>query len=143
MIMMREKMMNEAQHRTLGILKPDCVKRKLMGKVIQRLEEEGFTFVDGMIKQLSRDEAERFYAVHKERAFFPDLIDFMTSGPVFVMHLERENAVLKLREVIGTTDPVEAAPGTIRREWAENKQNNLIHASDSQQTAAIETDYFF
>ena len=136
-------MMNETRQRTLGILKPDCVKRKLMGKVIERLEAEGFTFVNGKIKHFSREEAEGFYAVHKERAFFPELIDFMTSGPAFVMHLERENAVLKLREVIGATDPEEAAPGTIRREWAENKQNNLIHASDSQETAGIEAEYFF
>ena len=128
---------------TLGILKPDCLKRKLMGKVIQRLEEKGFLFVGGVIKHLSRVEAEGFYAVHKERPFFNDLIQFMTSGPVFVVQLKRDNAVEKLREVIGSTDPAQAVPGTIRREWAENIQNNLIHASDSRQTAVAEIDYFF
>ncbi len=131
------------QQRTLGILKPDCVQRKLMGKVIQRLENEDFTFVNGVLKHLTQEEAEGFYAVHKDRPFFPELMDFMTSGPVFVMLLERENAVVKLREVIGSTDPAEADPGTVRKEWAESKQNNLIHASDSPENAEIEAEYFF
>ncbi len=131
------------QQRTLGILKPDCVQRKLMGKVIQRLEDEDFTFVNAVIKHLTQEEAEGFYAVHKGRPFFPDLMEFMTSGPVFVMLLERENAVVKLREVIGSTGPAEADPGTVRREWAESKQNNLIHASDSPENAEIEVEYFF
>ena len=112
--------------RTLGILKPDCLLRKFMGKVINRLEEEGFTIANGMIKRLTRKEAEGFYYVHKDRAFFDDLVEFMTSGPVFIMLLERENAIAKLREVIGDTDPAQAASGTIRRELAESKQNNLI-----------------
>ena len=131
------------QQRTLGILKPDCVQRKLMGKVIQRLEDEDFIFVNGVIKHLTQEEAEGFYAVHKGRPFFPDLMEFMTSGPVFVMLLERENAVMKLREVIGSTGPAEADPGTVRRELAESKQNNLIHASDSPENAEIEVEYFF
>ncbi len=131
------------QQRTLGILKPDCVQRKLMGKVIQRLEDEDFIFVNGAIKHLTQEEAEGFYAVHKGRPFFPDLMEFMTSGPVFVMLLERENAVMKLREVIGSTGPAEADPGTVRRELAESKQNNLIHASDSPENAEIEVEYFF
>jgi len=114
-----------------------------MGKVINRLEEEGFTFINGMIKYLTRKEAEGFYAVHKDRSFFDDLIEFMTSGPVFIMLLECENAIAKLREVIGATDPAQAAPGTIRREWAESKQNNLIHASDSTENASFEIKYFF
>jgi len=129
--------------RTLGILKPDCLRRRLMGKVINRLEEEGFAFVNGMIEHLTQKEAEGFYAVHKERLFFDDLVEFMISGPVFIMLLECKNAVARLREVIGATDPAQAAPGTIRREWAESKQNNLIHASDSLENAKFEIKYFF
>jgi len=110
---------------TLGILKPDCMRRRLMGAVIQRLEGAGFTLAGGMIRRLSRPEAEAFYAVHKKQPFFNDLVDFMTSGQVFVMKLGRENAVGKLREVIGATDPAEAAPRTIRRDFAESKQNNI------------------
>ncbi|MFC1554586.1 nucleoside-diphosphate kinase, partial [candidate division KSB1 bacterium] len=113
------------------------------GKVIQRLEENGFVLYEGTIKRLSQEEAEGFYAVHKERPFFGELIEFMTSGQVFVMHLERDNAVEKLREVIGSTDPAEADPGTIRKDFAESKQNNVIHASDSNENAKIEIDYFF
>ncbi|MCH7783367.1 nucleoside-diphosphate kinase [candidate division KSB1 bacterium] len=129
--------------RTLGILKPDCIRRKLMGTVIKRLEEEGFTIIDVRFTQLSVEKAERFYAIHKERPFFGDLIEFMTSGPVFVMHLEHENAVRHLRDVIGATDPAEADPGTIRGQLAESKQNNLVHASDSDENANIEIHYFF
>jgi len=114
-----------------------------MGKVINRLEEEGFAFVNGMIEHLTQKEAEGFYAVHKERLFFDDLVEFMISGPVFIMLLECKNAVARLREVIGATDPAQAAPGTIRREWAESKQNNLIHASDSLENAKFEIKYFF
>ena len=102
---------------TLGILKPDCLRRKLMGTVIARLEETGFTLADGKIRQMTKAEAEGFYAVHKERPFFGELIEFMISGPVFIMKLERENAVEYLREVIGNTDPADAAPGTIRKEY--------------------------
>ncbi|MFC1563830.1 nucleoside-diphosphate kinase [candidate division KSB1 bacterium] len=130
------------QH-TLGILKPDCIRRKLMGKVIAKLEEEDFTLVDGMIKNLAKEEAEGFYAVHKERPFYGELVEFMTSGPVFVMHLARENAVNKLREVIGDTDPANAAEGTVRKLYAESKQNNVIHASDSPENAEIEISFFF
>jgi nucleoside-diphosphate kinase len=129
--------------RTLGILKPDCLKRKLMGKVITKLEEEGFVIIEGRIISLSNEEAEGFYAVHKERPFFGELVEFMTSGPVFVMHLERENAIAKLREVIGNTDPALADEGTIRKMYAESKQNNVIHASDSPENAKIETSFFF
>ncbi len=128
---------------TLGILKPDCVRRKLMGAVIQRLEEAGFTLSGGMIKSFSKEEAKGFYAVHRERPFFNDLIEFMTSGPVFVMKLEREDAINKLREVIGATDPAEAADGTIRKDFASSKQDNVIHASDSPENAEIELKYFF
>jgi len=129
--------------RTLGILKPDCLRRKLMGKVIARLEEEGFDLLEGRIKKLTKEEAEEFYGIHKERPFFGELVEFMTSGPVFVMHLERENAVSKLREVIGNTDPALADEGTIRKMYAESKQNNVIHASDSIENGKIETSFFF
>ena len=128
---------------TLGILKPDCIRRKLMGKVIQRLEEESFVIKEGMIKYLTKEEAEGFYAVHKERSFFSELVSFMTSGPVFVMLLERDNAIDKLREIIGNTDPALAEPGTVRREFAESKQNNVIHASDSPESARYEIGCFF
>ena len=129
--------------RTLGILKPDCLQRKFMGRVINHLEEEGFTIINGMIKHLTRKEAEGFYSVHKDRPFFDDLIEFMMSGPVFIMLLERENGIVKLREVIGATDPAQATPGTIRKKWAESIQNNLIHASDSHENASFEIKYFF
>jgi len=128
---------------TLGILKPDCMRRKLMGAVIQRLEDAGFSIIDGMIKRLTLAESKGFYAVHRERSFFNDLVEFMTSGPIFIMKLERENAVEKLREVIGSTDPAEAAPGTIRKDFAESKQNNIIHASDSPENARMELEFFF
>ena len=128
---------------TLGILKPDCMRRKLMGAVIQRLEDAGFSIIDGMIKRLTLAESKGFYAVHRERSFFNDLVEFISSGPVFIMKLERENAVEKLREVIGSTDPAEAAPGTIRKDFAESKQNNIIHASDSQENARMELEFFF
>ena len=130
-------------NRTLAILKPDCLRRKLMGTIIQRLEQEGFEITGGTIKQLTKEEAERMYALYKELPFFNDLIEFMISGPVFVMLLERDNAIAKLREVMGSTNPAEAAPGTIRREYAENKQNNLIHGSDSKENALKEIAYFF
>ena len=114
-----------------------------MGTVIKRLEEESFTLIDGLYTQLTIDKAEGFYAIHKERPFFGDLIEFMTSGPVFVMQLEHENAIKHLREVIGATGPEEADPETIRGQLAESKQNNLIHASDSEENAEIEINYFF
>ncbi len=129
--------------RTLGILKPDCLKRKLMGKVIAKLEEKGFEIIEGRIKSLTKEEAEEFYAVHKERPFYGELVEFMTSGPVFLMHLERDNAVAYLREVIGNTDPALADEGTVRKLYAESKQNNVIHASDSLENAKIETSFFF
>jgi nucleoside-diphosphate kinase len=116
---------------TLAILKPDCVQKQLIGKVIDHLLNAGFRIVA------------EFYAVHKERPFYPDLIDFMTESEVVPMILEKENAVADLRERIGATDPAEAEEGTVRKLYAENKQNNIIHASDSEENAKIEIAFFF
>jgi len=129
--------------RTLGILKPDCLRRKLMGTIIHRLEQEGFEIIEGMIKWLTTEEAEGFYTVHYGQPFYENLIKFMTSGAVFVMLLERDNAIAKLREVMGSTDPAEAAPGTIRREYASDTRHNVIHGSDSLENAQKEIAYFF
>ena len=128
---------------TLGILKPDCVERRLMGKVLAHLEAEGFRIRAGRLVQLSKVSAGAFYAVHRERPFFPDLVAFMTSGPCLALLLEREDAVAHLRRVIGATDPAAAAAGTIRKLYAENKQNNIIHASDSPENARVEAGFFF
>ena len=132
-----------ALEKTLTILKPDCTTRGLIGKVIQRLEEAGFCICALKMLKLNEDTAGGFYAVHKDKAFFGELLEFMTEAPVIPMILEKENAVMGLREVIGATDPKEANPGTIRRDLAQDKQRNLIHASDSPENARIEIDYFF
>ncbi len=129
--------------RTLAILKPDCVNRGLIGKVIGRLEGAGFVIKAAKMVRLTHETAGGFYAVHKERPFFGELIAFMTEAPVIPMVLERENAVLGLREVIGATDPKEAKKGTIRADLAEDKQRNLIHASDSPENAQTEIYFFF
>ena len=129
--------------RTLAILKPDCVRRGLIGKVIQRLEEAGFKICAAKMVRLSKETAGAFYAVHKNKPFYAELLDFMTETSIVPLVLEKENAVRRLREVIGATDPKEASPGTIRRDLAEDKQRNLIHASDSAENAAIEITFFF
>ena len=129
--------------KTLAILKPDCTKRGLTGKVMSHLEKENFIIICAKMVLMKREIAEGFYAVHKERNFFNELMDFMTSGRSLVMVLECENAVNKLREVIGATDPKEAVDGTIRKLYAANKQNNIIHASDSEENAEKEIDFFF
>jgi len=136
-------MEKEFENRTLTILKPDCVKKKLAGKVIDRLEAEGFEIITGKVCKLTRQEAEGFYDVHQGKGFFSDLIDFMTSGRVVVLVLERENAVEILREVNGSTDPADAEEGTIRKQFADSKQNNIIHASDSLENAEKEISFFF
>lgn len=128
---------------TLAILKPDCVQKQLIGKVIDHLLNAGFRIVAMKMTHLSRENAGEFYAVHKERPFYPDLIDFMTESEVVPMILEKENAVADLRETIGATDPAEAEEGTVRKLYAENKQNNIIHASDSEENAKIEIAFFF
>jgi nucleoside-diphosphate kinase len=128
---------------TLAILKPDCIRAKQAGLVLQRLEEEGFEIVASKMIKLTPATAGGFYAVHKERPFFNDLVEFMTSGRVMPLVLRAPNAVAKLREVIGATDPAEAAEGTIRKLYASSKQNNVIHASDSDENAQIESGHFF
>lgn len=128
---------------TLAILKPDCVQKQLIGKVIDHLLNAGFRIVAMKMTHLSRESVGEFYAVHKERPFYPDLLDFMTESEVVPMILEKENAVADLRDTIGATDPAEAEEDTVRKLYAENKQNNIIHASDSEENAKIEIAFFF
>ena len=129
--------------RTLTILKPDCVRRNLIGKVVDHLEGKGFEILAAKMVHLTKETAGGFYAVHREQPFFSDLVEFMTSGRCVVMVLEHENAVSYLREVIGATDPAEAAEGTVRKLYAESKQTNIIHASDSDENAKTEIRFFF
>lgn len=128
---------------TLAIIKPDAVASGKAGKVLAHLEAAGFKLRAARMVQLSQRQAEAFYAVHKERPFFKPLCAFMTSGPCIPMALERDDAVAKLREVIGATDPREAAPGTVRALYAESKERNAIHASDSPDNATREVGFFF
>jgi nucleoside-diphosphate kinase len=132
-----------AKERTLSILKPDATRRNLTGKINAKFEEAGLRIVAQRRIWLSRAQAEQFYGVHKERPFFNDLCTFMTSGPVVVQVLEGENAVAKNREVMGATNPANAAAGTIRKEFAESIEANSVHGSDSAENAAIEIAYFF
>jgi nucleoside-diphosphate kinase len=129
--------------RTLSIVKPDGVGRNLIGEVLRRLEQAGLSVVAARMMQLSQKEAEGFYAVHRERPFFKDLVKFMTSGPVLVQVLEGEAAIAKNREVMGATDPKKAAPGTIRADLAKTIDENVVHGSDAPDTAAREIAYFF
>lgn len=128
---------------TLAIIKPDAVASGKAGKVFAHLEESGFTVRAARMVRLNRAQAEAFYDVHRERPFFESLVSFMTSGPVIPMALEADQAVPRLREVIGATDPAEAADGTIRKLYAESKERNAIHASDSDENAAREIGFFF
>ena len=128
---------------TLGIVKPDAVAGGKTGRIVAHLEQAGFTIRAARLVRLSRAEAGAFYAVHKDRPFYKDLVEFMTSGPCLPMALERSNAVAELRTVIGATDPAEAAAGTIRKLYAESKGRNAIHASDSDENAAREVAFFF
>jgi nucleoside-diphosphate kinase len=132
-----------AVERTLSILKPDATRRNLTGKINARLEEAGLRIVAQKRLRLSRAQAEGFYAVHKERPFFNDLCQFMTSGPVVVQVLEGDNAVARNREVMGATDPKKAAKGTIRADFAESIEANSVHGSDSAENARTEIAYFF
>jgi nucleoside-diphosphate kinase len=132
-----------AIQRTLSIIKPDVTRRNLTGEVNARLEKAGLRIVAQKRLKLSRRQAEMFYAVHKARPFYGDLCAFMSSGPVVVQVLEAENAVGLNREVMGATDPAKAAPGTIRRDFAESVEANSVHGSDSQENAAIEIAFFF
>jgi nucleoside-diphosphate kinase len=130
-------------NRTFTIVKPDSVRKGNFGKIISRLETEGFRVLGIRKLALSRRQAEGFYAVHKERPFYPDLVQYMTSGPVYVAALEREGAVPHLRQVMGATDPKKADEGTIRKEFGESIEQNAIHGSDSDENAAIEIAFFF
>ncbi|MBK6672710.1 MAG: nucleoside-diphosphate kinase [Proteobacteria bacterium] len=132
-----------ALERTFSIVKPDGVARNLIGEVYRRFEAAGLKIVASKLVQLSKAEAEGFYAVHKARPFFNDLVSYMISGPVVLQVLEGESAVLKNREIMGATDPKKAAPGTIRADLAESIEANTVHGSDSAENAAIEIAYFF
>ncbi len=132
-----------ALERTLSIVKPDGVSRNLIGEVYRRFEQAGLSVVASRMLHLSTREAEGFYAVHRERPFFRDLVRYMSSGPVVVQVLEGENAIAKNREIMGATDPKKAAKGTIRADFAESIERNVVHGSDSPQTAAFEIGYFF
>jgi len=129
--------------RTLSIIKPDAVAKGVIGKILDRFESNGLRIAATKKVQLTREDAEAFYAVHKERPFFNDLVDFMVSGPVVVSVLEGENAVAKNRELMGATNPKEAAAGTIRADFAENIDANAVHGSDSLENAEIEIAFFF
>jgi nucleoside-diphosphate kinase len=129
--------------RTLAILKPDAIDKNLAGKIISHLEAAGFCLVAARMNRLTKAEAEAFYDVHRERPFFSSLVDYMTSGPCMPMVLEHDRAVEYLRDVVGATDPAEASDGTIRRLYAESKERNAIHASDSPTNAQSEIAFFF
>ncbi len=129
--------------RTLSIVKPDGVKQGRIGEVVKRFEQNDIRIAAMKMVMLTRSRAEGFYAVHKERPFFRSLIDFMTSGPVVLMVLEGENVIEKNRELMGATNPENAAPGTIRKDFAANVEQNVVHGSDAPETAAFEIGYFF
>ena len=129
--------------RTLLIVKPDAVAQNVIGEIIRRLEDKNFRIADLKMVRLTREQASEFYAVHRQRPFYNDLLDFMTSGACVPMALDRDNAVAFLREVIGSTNPEEAAEGTIRKDFATDIQNNAVHASDSLENAAQEVAFFF
>lgn len=128
---------------TLAIVKPDAFERGLAGRILAHLEEEGFRLLGARLVRLGKPAAERFYAVHRGKPFFTSLVDFMTSGPCMALALRRPDAVAHLRRVIGATDPAEAEEGTIRALFAESKERNVIHASDSARTAVEEVAFFF
>ncbi len=129
--------------RTLSIIKPDGVQKGLIGQVIATFESAGIRIAAIKMKKLTRAQAEGFYYVHKNAPFFADLVTFMISGPVVLMVLEGENVIERNRELMGATDPANAAAGTIRAKWADSKQNNIVHGSDSPESAAFEVSYFF
>jgi len=132
-----------AIERTLSIIKPDAVAKNVIGEIYARFEKAGLKVIAAKMLHLTRSQAEGFYAVHKERPFFKDLVDFMITGPVMVQVLEGENAVLTHRDVMGATDPKKAAPGTIRADFAQSIDENAVHGSDSLENARIEMAYFF
>lgn len=132
-----------AIERTLSIIKPDAVAKNVIGQIYSRFESNNLKIVASKMKWLSRQEAEAFYAVHRERPFFKDLVDFMVSGPVQIQVLEGENAIMNNRELMGATDPKKAAKGTIRADFAQSIDANAVHGSDSPETAAVEIAFFF
>jgi nucleoside-diphosphate kinase len=132
-----------AVERTLSIIKPDAVAKNVIGEIYARFERSGLKIVAARMMWLSRQDAEGFYAVHKERPFFKDLVEFMISGPVMVQVLEGDNAIAKNRELMGATDPKKAAPGTIRADFAQSIDANAVHGSDAPETARTEVAYFF
>ena len=132
-----------AVERTLSIIKPDAVAKNVIGKIYSRFEDNGLKIIAAKMIHLSREQAEGFYAVHKERPFFNDLVSFMISGPVMVSALEGENAVSTHRDLMGATNPAEAASGTIRADFAETVDENAVHGSDATETAAEEIKFFF
>ncbi len=129
--------------RALSIIKPDAVAKDVIGEIYSRFEQAGLKIIAAKMKHLTRSEAEDFYSVHRERPFFPALVEFMTSGPVMIQVLEGENAILRNRELMGATNPAEAAPGTIRADFAQSIDANAVHGSDAPETAAIEIACFF
>jgi nucleoside-diphosphate kinase len=132
-----------AIERTLSILKPDAVKKNVIGKIYSRFETNGLKVIAAKMVWLSKEEAGQFYAVHKERPFYNDLVSFMVSGPVMIQILEGENAIAKNRDLMGATDPKKAEAGTIRADFADSIDANAVHGSDSSETAAVETAFFF
>lgn len=132
-----------ALERTISIIKPDAVAKNVIGDIYNRFEKAGLSIVAARMLQLTRDQAGQFYAVHKERSFFKDLIDFMTSGPVMVQVLEGQGAIALNRELMGATNPQQAAPGTIRADHAQTVDANAVHGSDGPDTAALEIAFFF
>ena len=132
-----------ALERTLSIIKPDAVKKNVIGQIIARFEKAGLRIVAARMKHLSRADAEGFYAVHRQRPFFRDLVEFMISGPVLIQVLEGENAIARNRELMGATDPKKAEKGTIRADFAQSIDANAVHGSDSEENARIEVAYFF
>ena len=132
-----------ALERTLSIIKPDAVAKNVIGEIYARFEKGGLKVIAAKMKQLSRAEAEGFYAVHRERPFFKPLVEFMISGPVMIQVLEGEGAVLKNRDLMGATNPKDAKPGTIRADFAQSIDANAVHGSDAPETAAVEIAYFF
>jgi nucleoside-diphosphate kinase len=132
-----------AIEQTFSIIKPDAVANNLIGEIVSRFEKNGLRVIASKMVHLSKEQAEGFYAVHQQRPFYHDLVKFMLSGPVVVQVLEGENAILKNRELMGATDPAEAAPGTIRADFARTVDENAVHGSDSPETAAQEIEFFF
>ena len=132
-----------AVERTLSIVKPDAVRRNLIGEILRRFEAEGLKVIAGKLLRLTPERAQAFYSVHKERPFFGSLCVYMSSGPIFVSVLEGENAIMKNREIMGATDPAKATPGTIRKDWGNDVEQNAVHGSDGSETAADEIAFFF